>query len=355
MPGELDFSVIVPCRNELRFLPGFLQNLKSQEGLEGRRWEVLIAEGMSDDGSRELLDDWADREPGFRIVENPGRIVPTGLNRLLRLARGEVIIRLDVHASYAPDYLASCLRVLEETGADNVGGAYRPRGEGRTQRAVAAAFPSRFAVGGARSHFQDYEGPVETVFLGCWKRSKLMELGLFDEKLVRNQDDELNLRLVRSGGRIWQSASIRVDYYPRSTLRGLFRQYFEYGYWKVSVIRKHRIPTSARHLVPGMLAAGLILPLPLLPFFGTLRILWMGLVGAYAAFLALGSLRIAAKAGWGLLHILPVILACFHLGYGLGFLRGTAALAGAAGKRRPRPARNPGEPPGSSSRGPSGS
>jgi succinoglycan biosynthesis protein ExoA len=346
MSRELDFSVIIPCRNEVRYLADFLRDLTMQEGLDDLNWEILIADGMSEDGSRELLEDIAARESKIRIIENSGKIVPTGLNEAIELARGEMIIRLDVHSRYASDYLRTCLDVFEETGADNVGGAYRACAEGSMQRAIAAAFASRFAVGGASSHFADYEGWVDTVFLGCWKRSKLIELGMFDENLVRNQDDELNIRLIRSGGRIWQSRAIRVDYFPRNSFRGVFRQYYQYGYYKVAVIRKHRIPTSARHLAPGMLAAGLILPLPLLPFVDGLWMFWALLAGTYLSFLLVGALKIASSAGWDLLPRLPAVLACFHLGYGTGFLQGLLAQVskGFSPGKRARRARRPEEP-----------
>src|SRR5690606_13880859 len=144
----------------------------------------------------------------IRVIDNPRRITPTGLNAAIRAARGDIIIRMDVHTQYAPDYLRRCVEVLEETGADNVGGAQRASGDSFRSRVFRAAFHSPFAVGGAKAHAADYEGYVDTVFLGCWHKSTLFRVGLFDETLVRNQDDELNLRLVRMGGKIWQSRKI---------------------------------------------------------------------------------------------------------------------------------------------------
>src|SRR5262249_29352304 len=152
---------------------------------------------------------------------NPRKITSTGLNRAILAAQGEIIVRMDAHTEYAGDYIRQCVQVLEETGADNVGGAWRTKASGYLQQAVALAFHSPFSAGGARSHEVDYEGYIDTIIYGCWRRKRLIEVGMFDEELVRNQDDELNLRITRSGGKIWQSARIRSWYQPRASLMAL--------------------------------------------------------------------------------------------------------------------------------------
>jgi hypothetical protein len=233
-----------------------------------------------------------------------------------------VIVRMDVHTRYAEDYVSSCLAVLAQTGADNVGGPTLTEATGPWQRAVAAACASAFAVGGARERFYPFEGEVETVVYGCWHRDTLLRIGMFDEALVRNQDDELNLRLRRGGGRIWQSPRIRSWYRPRASLGALYSQYYQYGFWKVAVIRKHTLPASWRHLVPGAFIGSLALLAATAPWWGAGRTLLAAELGAYGLFLALGALSIARRAGWGLLPLLPPTLACFHLAYGLGFLDG---------------------------------
>src|SRR5262249_1078406 len=147
-------------------------------------------------------------------------------------------------------------------GADNVGGPWIARADGYVGLAIAAAFQSSFAVGGARGHNPEYEGKVDTVYLGCWRREIFDRIGFFDEELVRNQDDEFNLRIVRSGGGVWQSPKIQSWYTPRASLRDLCRQYSQYGYWKLRVIQKHRLPASMRHIVPaGFVALLMILGL----------------------------------------------------------------------------------------------
>lgn len=315
-------SVITPCRNESEHIETFLRSLLEQDQ-EGLEVEFLIAEGRSNDGTRELIQGWVARHPAFQMIDNPEGYVSTGLNRAIKAARGEIIIRMDVHTEYAPNYLVACVQTLLETGADNVGGPARTRHKSYLQAAICLAYHSPFSSGGSRFHNPHYEGEVDTVTYGCWKKSTLEKLGFFDEELVRNQDDELNLRLNRSGGRIWQSPAIRSWYYPRASLTALFRQYAQYGYWKVRVIQKHKIPASLRHLAPGGFLCGLgicgVLGL-WNPAFG-----WLGasLAATYGAANLLTSLMTCRKREhWTFLPVMPMVFAAYHFGYGYGFMRG---------------------------------
>ena len=331
---EMDSSVsiVVPCRNEAGAIRAFLESLLAQN-LEGLDWEVIVADGMSDDGTLAILEEYSQREPRIRAIDNPGRIVSTGLNAAIAVARGEVILRMDAHTEYECDYVWKCLNVLAETAAANVGGPWIARGKTYIAKAIAAAFQSRVSAGTACGHNAHYEGPVDTVYLGCWRRETMLRVGLFDETLIRNQDDELNLRLIRAGGTIWQSARIRSWYQPRSDLASLFRQYFQYGFWKVAVIRKHRIPASWRHLAPGaFVLANLTLPLAATLAWGlgaTSSARWLGWswvvqAAAYTVLLLSASAATAAERGWDLLPVLPAVFAVYHVSYGLGFLAGLA-------------------------------
>jgi len=321
--------VVVPCRNERGHIREFLENLLRQER-DGLDCEFLIADGMSDDGTREILGEYAAKFQEIRVVENPGRIVSTGLNAAVRAARGEVMVRMDVHARYAEDFLKSAVEVLEETGAENVGGPWQASGGGYLGRAIAAVFQSGFGSGGADSRKTDYEGPVDTVFLGCWRKATLERIGLFDEALVRNQDDELNYRLTKAGGVVWQSPRIRCWYEPRNSLRKLFWQYFQYGFWKVAVIRKHRLPARLRHVVPGvfvLVLAALGAGWAATAAAGWAVARWLGaLLAAQAGVYGVAALAAAVvaawRAGWELLPGILAAIPCFHFGYGLGFLAG---------------------------------
>lgn len=324
-------SVVVPCRNEAAHIGPFLESLSRQQ-TDSIDIEVLLADGMSTDGTRERIAS-LQRKCAYplRLIDNPQLIASTALNAAIRAASGDIIIRMDCHTEYAPDYTLQCVRTLEKTGAGNVGGPACTRAEGWIPRAIAAAYHSRFSTGGARFHDQDFEGYVDTVTYGCWHKSTLLQLGLFDESLVRNQDDELNLRLIRSGGKIWQSRSILSWYRPRKTLSSLFRQYLQYGFWKVPVVRKHRIPGSWRHLVPGVFVLS-VLMLLIVSILGLVAgeppwavlddWLLLGSVTLYGAASMAASLAAAKRNGWNLLPVLPAVFLVYHVSYGIGFLSG---------------------------------
>lgn len=316
-------SLIVPCRNEREHVDAFLDSVLAQRLPPGLALEIVLADGASDDGTRARLEARAAAEPRLRVVDNPERITPTALNHAIAQARGEVVVRMDVHTVYAEDYVAACVQALQTTGASCVGGAWRP-GPARSARqaAIARAFESRFGSGGAASRREGWSGPVDTVYLGAWWRDELLRLGGFDPALVRNQDDELNLRIHRSGGVVWQSAAIRSWYTPRASFGALARQFYQYGYWKVPVIRKHRLPAAPRHLVPfgflvTLLGGGL-----LAPWWPPAGGLAASLGGLYAV-LALGAAAADARPWREPLAWLGIAwaFACMHLSYGLGFGR----------------------------------
>jgi glycosyltransferase involved in cell wall biosynthesis len=325
---DLDVTIIVPCRNEAKHIRPFVRSLLAQE-LGALTWEVIIADGMSNDGTREILANEL-AHPRLRVIDNPQKIVSTGLNEAIRMARGEYIVRMDMHTEYAPDYARRSVELLNSTGATNVGGPARTHASGYMPNAIAAAYHSGFACGGARFHNEQFEGWVDTVTYGCWRRDTLLQLGLFDESLVRNQDDELNLRINRSGGRVWQSPEIISWYHPRPNLHALWRQYFQYGFWKIPVIRKHRIPASPRHLIPGafvggnltLFAATIFLWLAGSPLASWAALLWGAVLAVYLAACLGAAFLTARQYGWALLPVLPAVFACYHISYGSGFLIG---------------------------------
>jgi succinoglycan biosynthesis protein ExoA len=347
MSSDHTVSVIVPCRNERDFIEAFCRSVAAQAIPDGWTLEVLIADGMSDDGTRERLAALCMQDARFVMLDNPGRIVSCGLNRCIERAQGEFIVRLDVHTVYAPDYIARCLATWQRTGADNVGGPWKAQGaegqQGTVQRAIAAAFQSRLVAGGALSRNLAYEGIVDTVYLGSWPKQTFERFGGFDESLVRNQDDEHNLRIHKGGGRIWQSASIQSTYFPRASKMDVFRQYRQYGYWKPFVMKKHGQAAALRHLVPGLFV-GVLLMLLMLTLLGSLSVssltsgsplrtlvIWTTLLSAggllalsalYAAAVGFISLSISKQQGRDLLRHLPDVIAAYHFGYGLGSLRG---------------------------------
>lgn len=326
-------SIVIPCRNESRHIETCVRSMLAQQPPDGG-FEVIVADGMSDDGTREILQRLATEDRRLRVVDNPERVTPCGMNHGVAAARGRYVAIAGAHNRYAPDYVRQCIAVLEQTDADNVGGAVICEGRTRLQRAVAAAHHSAFGAGGARWHNIDYEGIADTVFGGMYRRDVFDRIGGFDPELIRNQDDEFNLRLTRAGGKIWQSPRVRSWYHPRETIGGLFQQYFQYGYWKVRVIRKHRLPASVRHLVPAtFVLAVVILPLAAVawPLAGAA---WLALVTTYFTTTIIAAIHGARRFGWSLFWLMPLVFACYHVGYGLGFVVGVIDMLSA--RRAPR-------------------
>jgi glycosyltransferase involved in cell wall biosynthesis len=314
-------TVIMPVRNEARWIFKTLGAVLAQD-YSSTRMEVLVVDGRSTDGTPVIVKELQARNANLMLLDNPKGIVSTGFNVALRQARGEFIIRVDGHTEIVPDYVRQCVAELERTGAANVGGRMAAVGTGPFGKAVAVATSSPFGVGGARFHYSGREEWVDTVYLGAWPRSVFDEIGLFDEEMVRDQDDEFNYRLRASGGRILLSPRIRSSYVVRSSLKLLFRQYFQYGYWKVRVLQKHPGQMRPRQFVPPLFVGGLIAATLGAPFLAAGQWALAGVACAYVAanlaFSVKESRRLEARARPGL----PIAFAAMHLAYGLGFLAG---------------------------------
>jgi succinoglycan biosynthesis protein ExoA len=327
-----DISVVVPCRNEIGEIRVFLDCVLRQE-LGELAMEVLIADGMSNDGTRAVLDEFQKRFENVRVLDNPEKIVSTGMNRATREARGEIIVRMDAHTLYAPDYVRTCVEVLRETGAGNVGGPALTRAEGYVAEAIAHAFHTPFASGGAKYRDPRYEGRVDTVSYGCWRKSTLEAIGFFDENLVRGEDDDLNRRLASHGGFVWQSPRIVSWYRPRTRLWGLFWQHFQYGFWKVPIVWKHRGRPTWRNFVPAScFAAAIILLICAVvanaagspSFRNSVLIALLALACVYFVASLSAAFSVARRNGWKFLPLMPIVFGVFHVSYALGFSLGLA-------------------------------
>ena len=316
-------TVILAARNEERFIEPCVRSILAQQPPPGG-FELVVAESLSDDRTREVLDRIAREDGRLTVVENPSQTAPAGWNIAIARARGRYIAIMSAHARYADDYLLTCFETAERLRADNVGGALIAEAEGYVQRSNAASHHSRFSVGGASWHSLEYEGSARTVFGGFYRRDVFDRIGFFDEKLVRDSDAEFNFRLELAGGKIWQSRAIRSWYRPRATLGALFRQYMQYGYWKVRILQKHGRAPAIRQYVPALFVAGAaVLVVAALVTRAPLAIgALAAALGSYAVLLLIASLTTAAKYGWDLLPILPVTFASYHVAYGAGFLAG---------------------------------
>jgi glycosyltransferase involved in cell wall biosynthesis len=283
--------------------------------------EVLVAEGGSTDGTRQILTRLGQEDSRIRIIDNPARIQAVGLNRILKQARGEVVVRMDVHCAYASDYVEKCVEVLARTGADNVGGAQRCRGRTSFEKAVCAALRSPLGVGGAAYRDPEREGFVDTVFLGAFRRDVFDRVGPYDPGAVTNEDAELNQRLVDSGGRIYLSREIVVHYTPRGSFTAVARQYFRYGQGRARTLVKHGRLLRLRPVLPFLATASVLALMGALP--------WSP-AGLYAGGLILlvtgvEAVRVGASGGPGRVArvwaILPLIVGSHGLGFGAGLFR----------------------------------
>jgi GT2 family glycosyltransferase len=322
-------SVIAPMYNEAEHIEEIIADLAAQDW--AGELELLVADGRSTDGSVERLREAATRHGlSVSVLDNPERWVSPGLNRCVRAATGDLIVRVDCHSRYPSDYLRRCAVAAEETGAENVGGLTVPTGHTATERAVAAAVDSAFGGIGWTRHQSDERVEVDTVPFGAFRPEAFRLAGLFDESLARNQDDEFNLRLRRAGGRIVLDPAIRVFYRPRGSFRRLFRQYYEYGRWKAPVMRRHRRATSTRSLIPGAFVAVLVALVLLSMWHPHATALLVVKVSAYSALaLAFGAVVVRRRREpW---RLLPRVLAVFltvHVAHGTGMLIGWVRPAG---------------------------
>lgn len=315
-------TVIMPVRDEAGFIAQSLGAVVAQD-YPPERVEIIVADGMSADGTREIVRSFAARDARLRLIDNPGRIAPTGLNAALRLARGEIVVRVDGHCEIATDYVRRCVECLAREGVEGVGGPIETVGQTAAARAIAAAMSSTFGVGGSAFRtIKDRRMLVESIAFPAYTRGAIERAGLYDEELIRNQDDEYNYRLRSLGGRLLLAPEIRSRYYSRGTLSSLRRQYFQYGYWKVRVMQKHPRQMSARQFAPPLFAAALSISGALSPFFVAARLALAAIVGAYLAANLCASVLTARKNDWRLLPLLPATFATLHLAYGFGFLAG---------------------------------
>jgi glycosyltransferase involved in cell wall biosynthesis len=316
--NELPFvTIAIPCLNEAGFIARCVRDALAQQ-YPADSLEVVVADGGSGDGTREILAALARSERRLRVIDNPGRIQSRGLNEILRVARGDVIARFDAHSEFSPDYIAQCAAELARTGADNVGGAARAKAQTAFQEALCAALDSPLGVGGAGYRRPDAEGFVDTLFCGFFPRAVFERVGMYDPGAVVNEDAELNQRIREAGGKIYLSRKIVAHYYPRSNLSGLIRQYFRYGQGRARTILKGGRLPRPRNVGPflAVLAgAALMIAQPHSPVTRRVFAFYALATLIEALRVARGRPRARALAVWPLF---PAI----HIAHGCGMLVG---------------------------------
>jgi glycosyltransferase involved in cell wall biosynthesis len=313
-------------RNEAGYIEKCLASIFAQD-YPPDRLEVWVLDGQSTDASWQIVERLFDGRPNYHLLPNPRIAQAAGWNLGITHATGDIIGIVSAHAELSSDYVSTAVETLQRTGANMVGGPMRAYGDGHVGQAIALATSTPFGVGGGRFHYTDREEEVDTVYMGlCW-RGLYERIGGFDEEMVRNQDDELSYRLLKHGGRIVCNPAVRSQYYNRSTLGGLLRQYFQYGFWKVRVLQKYPRQMRSRQFVPPGFVATLLGSFLLALFTSTGHFLVTLVIGSYVLTNLAVSVWTAHQKGWHYLPLLPVVFATLHLSYGLGFLVGLVRFA----------------------------
>ena len=312
-------SVILPVLNEQSHLESSVRSILSQDYIGPI--EVILAIGPSKDKTLEIAERLASADSRVVLVENPTGKTAAGLNLALKQTMNPVVVRVDAHAEIPKNYLSLIVEVLNKTGAVNVGGVMAAVGKTTFEKSVAGAMRSAFGVGASRFHTGGEAGPVDTVYLGAFRREALIAIGGFDERFTRAQDWELNFRLRENGGIIYFDPRLHVTYRPRSTVRALAKQYFEYGRWRRVVSRRHKGTINYRYLAPPVALLGFLASL-------VLGLLLSPILFIPAAIYTLFILGAAIKISSSLqeFFLLLLVLPTMHFAWGAGFISSPKTL-----------------------------
>lgn len=326
----------MPVLNEERYLRTAVQHILEQD--YAGELEVVIALGPSDDRTDEIAAELVAENPRVRTVPNPTGRTPAGLNAAINASRHPIVVRVDGHGMLSAGYVATAVRLLEETGAANVGGIMHAEGENAWEEAVAAAMTSKIGVGNAAFHTGGSAGEAETVYLGVFRREVLEQQGGYNEEFIRAQDWELNFRIRQAGGKVWFSPELLVSYRPRPNVRALAKQYRNYGRWRHVVARYHSGSINLRYLAPPTalvaIAAGTVAGVVLTPWALVIPV-------GYLAAITVGSLPAGRGRSARARAQIPLALATMHMSWGWGYLSSPKKLARAVIASRREPVTSP--------------
>jgi glycosyltransferase involved in cell wall biosynthesis len=336
-------SIVIPCRSEEKFIGKCLDSILANDYPKDRL-EILVVDGMSEDGTRTTVQSYAGKYAFIRLLDNPKKITPAALNIGIAHAKGDIIMRMDAHNTYQPYYISKLVGWLEKTQADNVGGVCVtvPATQTFMAEAIALALSHPFGVGNAYFRIGVKEPRwVDTVPFGCYRREVFDRIGMFDEELARNQDDEFNLRLIRQGGRILLIPEIVSHYHARDSLPKLWRMYYQYGYFKPLVVRKVGGILTVRQVIPAVFVLSLLVSGALAPW--TVYGGWAlcALIFAYIVADLGTSIYVGFQRRVRCALAIPVVFPVLHVSYGLGFLKGILDFFILGNKRRGDAARIP--------------
>ncbi len=315
-------SVIIPCYNEREYIGRCLDSLINND-YPHDRLEILVYDGMSEDGTRDVLREYEKRYPFIKFRDNPHRVQVKALNMGIKEAEGEIIIRCDAHAEYPEDYISTIVRYLMEGKADHVGGVWetQPGTDTLMAKAIVTVATHPFGVGFAFHRTKTLKKPtyVKYVPFGGWKREIFDEVGYFDEEFIRNQDLEFDIRLRKHGKRVMLVPSLRIKYYIRKALKKTAAMLFQYACAKVAIYRKHKTFVGPRTIIPFFFVLGIPFAFIPHPVFTPLRCLY----GLYFAIgFSIGIYRAIKDRVPAYVFLLPFLFFVFHTSYGLGYIKG---------------------------------
>ncbi|WP_449281649.1 glycosyltransferase family 2 protein [Leucobacter sp.] len=327
LPEQPAVSYVMPVLNEEAFLENAVRTILAQD-YAGEK-ELVLALGPSRDRSDEIARRLAAEDPRVRLVANPERDIPAGLNRAIATSRHAVVVRVDAHSELTPDYTRRGIAALRREEAANVGGVMRAAGLGAVQRAIARGYNSPFGLGGGAYHGDGTAGPAESAYLGIFRREAVEAVRGYDPAILRGEDWELNLRLRRAGYTVWFEPALGVTYWPRASFGDLARQFFATGTWRAVLVRRYGRANPWRFFVPGALVLGIatslvalvLLTAGLLPWASGWPLLLLPAVG-YLLGIAFAVTRIPDQRGLRDRALTAVALVTMHLSWGAGFLRG---------------------------------
>lgn len=320
----LSVSVILPCRNEVGAISSCLQSIVKSE-YPKEYLELIVVDGRSNDGTRDIVKEFSEKFPWIRLLDNDRGITPAALNIGIRSSRSQIVVRMDAHTLYPPDYISKLVDWIERSKADNVGGICITQPANPTDKAQAIAIGLSHPWGVGNSHFRiGVSAPkwVDTVPFGCYRREVFDKIGLFDERLIRNQDDEFNHRLIKSGGRILLVPEIVSYYAARESLLKVWIMYYQYGYFKPLAVRTIGAVMTIRQLVPSVFVMSLILTATTAPWSNLIAVLFGAIVVSYGMINLYIGVSVAVKAGLRCGFWSMVVFPALHLSYGLGYLKG---------------------------------
>ena len=329
LPGV---SYVMPVLNEVTHVRAAVDSLLAQD--YAGPFEVTIALGPSIDGTTELVEELAAVDPRIRVVDNVVGSTPAGLNLAIRESRYPVVVRVDAHSVLPPDYARIAVETILETGADNVGGLMDAQGTTDFERAVARAYGSRVGLGGTKLHVGGEAGPAETVYLGVFRRDRLLDVGLFDEEIKRGQDWELNRRIRTAGGTVWFTPRLKVTYRPRPNVYRLARQMFSTGIWRGELARRFPASNGLRYFAPPVMVIGVAVG-TLLGLAGIVQaavgatpwLLWgFAIPALYALIVIVSAVLWGRRDGFRPFLWFLVVLPCIHFSWGIGFILGYLSL-----------------------------